>query len=143
MSSTRILLVDDDVTVLQALSTKLSLLPDVLVQTTADPTAVLKVAKVFQPRLILCDVDMEPIDGGTVMQELQEDKATARIPFVFLTSLVDPEQIARNNGVIGGRRMISKQSSLKDIIKRICLEADMPLPGPGLTTVPFPHVPKP
>jgi|SRR5688572_61694 len=38
------------------------------------------------PDLILCDVMMPELDGYGVLQVLREDKATATIPFVFLTA---------------------------------------------------------
>lgn len=123
----RLLLIDDDPTILQALNAKLSALPDLEVRTTADSTGIPKLARVFNPHLIVCDVDMEPLNGGDVARELQEDPSTADIPLVFLSSLVDPQHVARNQGVIGGKRMISKQSGLPAIIERIQAELKLAL----------------
>lgn len=43
-------------------------------------------AQSVKPDLILCDVMMPELDGYAVLQALREDKATATIPFVFLTA---------------------------------------------------------
>ena len=43
-------------------------------------------AQSVKPDLILCDVMMPELDGYGVLQALREDKATATIPFVFLTA---------------------------------------------------------
>jgi len=43
-------------------------------------------ARSVKPDLILCDVMMPELDGYGVLQALREDKATATIPFVFLTA---------------------------------------------------------
>lgn len=123
---TRLLLIDDDATILQALTAKLSALPEIEVRSTTKSTGIPKLVLEFKPDLIVCDVDMEPKNGGDVARELRESPATAGYRLVFLTSLVDAQHIARNNGEVGGRRMISKQSPLPAIIERILAEAQKP-----------------
>lgn len=123
MSTKRILLVDDDPAILQVIESKLSAVPGIEVQSTFQPDQVRSLAKKSPPSLIVCDVDMQGMDGGAVAHALQQDPATQAIPFVFLTSLVDPAHIERNGGVVGGRRMISKQAPLPAIISRILSEA--------------------
>jgi DNA-binding NarL/FixJ family response regulator len=120
---TRLLLIDDDATILQALTAKLSALPEIEVRSTTESTGVPKIVLDYKPNLIVCDVDMTPLDGGDVARELRANPATAGYRIVFLTSLVDAQHIARNNGEVGGRRMISKQSPLPAIIERILSEA--------------------
>jgi len=46
----------------------------------------LELARREKPDLILCDVMMPGLDGYSVVQALREDKATATIPFIFLTA---------------------------------------------------------
>lgn len=38
----------------------------------------------YQPNLILCDIMMQDLDGYTVLNELQKQSETAKIPFIFL-----------------------------------------------------------
>lgn len=126
MAATRILLVDDDSTILQALAAKLSAAPDVEVSSISDPTRAVALAKELQPDLIICDVNMPELGGGEVAAAIRSTPATGTIPVVFLTTLVDADHIARNGGVVGGRRMISKQAPLATIIARIRAEAGLP-----------------
>lgn len=45
-----------------------------------------RLAKEFQPDLIICDVVMPDIDGYQVLAVLQRTETTAGIPFMFLTA---------------------------------------------------------
>jgi CheY-like chemotaxis protein len=48
-----------------------------------------RLAKEYQPDLILCDVMMPELDGYGVLNALREDASTATIPFLFLTASAD------------------------------------------------------
>jgi CheY-like chemotaxis protein len=48
-----------------------------------------RLAKEYQPDLILCDVMMPELDGYGVLNALREDTGTATIPFLFLTASAD------------------------------------------------------
>lgn len=48
-----------------------------------------RLAKEYQPDLILCDVMMPELDGFGVLKALREDSATATIPFLFLSASGD------------------------------------------------------
>src|SRR5882724_7863270 len=45
-----------------------------------------ELARAFQPDLIICDVMMPELDGYGVLKALRAEKATATIPFIFLTA---------------------------------------------------------
>jgi DNA-binding NarL/FixJ family response regulator len=129
------LLVDDEPYLLHGLTEKFRGQTDVEVRSTYCPQDVVSLAREFLPRLIVCDINMRPIDGGEVASALGRDMATAPIPLVFLTSLVDPSQVARSAGRVGGRAMISKLASPREIMERIRLAAGLPArpedaPGP-------------
>src|SRR5258708_34604311 len=49
----------------------------------------IEVAKKILPDLILCDVNMEKVDGYLTLSSLRSDAATAAIPFDLLTGLAD------------------------------------------------------
>ena len=76
----------------------------------------LEAAKAFRPDLILLDVMMPDMDGGDVAAQLEEDPATARIPVTFLTAAVTKEEVAAKRTTLGGRPLLSKLTSLQEII---------------------------
>lgn len=49
----------------------------------------LELANSHLPNLIICDIMMPQLDGYDVLTTLQEDPATAAIPFIFLTAKAD------------------------------------------------------
>lgn len=120
--SARILCIDDVPSVLSALLLTLRAKGDFEAKGTTRAEEVVALAKEFGPHLILCDIMMTPKTGTEVAEELAADPITADIKVVFLTSLVEPTQIARQHGVVGGRRMISKLSTPDQIVERVRAE---------------------
>jgi len=55
---------------------------------------VLKIARKYEPHLILLDANMKPMDGISVFSGLKEDDRTSHIPVIFLSSVSD-EQVIR------------------------------------------------
>lgn len=103
MSKERILIVDDDAKIssLVALILRRS---GYEVREENRPFAALKTAREFRPQLALLDVDMPGQDGGSVAAELGADREFARMPVIFVTSLVGEHEA----GMKGGARFISK-----------------------------------
>lgn len=52
----------------------------------ADGRRGVELAGTEKPDLVLCDVMMTGLDGYGVLRALREDKATATLPFIFLTA---------------------------------------------------------
>ena len=50
-------------------------------------------ARTTVPALILSDIRMPNMDGFAVLQELQRDRATANIPFLFMTGWADVSKV--------------------------------------------------
>lgn len=49
----------------------------------------IKLAKEYQPNLILCDVMMPELNGYGVLEQIRQNPVTANIPFLFLTASAD------------------------------------------------------
>lgn len=86
------------------------------------PFSALATAREFRPDLALLDVDMPGKDGGMVAAELAADRGFARLPVIFVTSLVGPNEA----GMHGGKRFISKPvepaillATVKEVLSRI------------------------
>lgn len=113
----RILLVDDDATVVSYLTTKLSKLYDVV--STTDPRKASAMARSELPDVILCDIDMPAMSGGEVAAALSTDTMLARIPLIYLTDLVSPQEAQELQGLVGGRPGVSKRAPMSELMARI------------------------
>jgi CheY-like chemotaxis protein len=117
MGKKKILLVDDDQSVLVYLGAKLARHYDVV--STLDPYQALALARQEEPDLILCDYDMPGMTGSDVASALHADPQIAEIPLVYLTSLVSPGALRDLEGQVRGRPGASKRAPLADLMARI------------------------
>ena len=91
---TRVLIVDDDPTVLRLLEVNFRL-DGFETLTAATGEQALGVARTGRPDAIVLDVMMPGMDGHQVFEALRDDPATAGIAVVFLTGRAAPEEAAR------------------------------------------------
>ncbi|MBV5299049.1 MAG: response regulator [Rhodoferax sp.] len=124
LSPTRILVVDDNPTVLELMVIMFK--DDHQVQSAADGKSALALCRVEPiPDLILIDVKMPDMDGFEVVRRLRAETATAQIPVIFVTGATDEE--AQIKGMeLGAVDFISKkmppkviQTKVKNFIKFI------------------------
>jgi CheY-like chemotaxis protein len=129
MSATkkRILVVDDEVSFTRLLKLNLEQtgLYEVLVENT--PVTTLAAARRFKPDLVLLDVMMPEMDGGTLAARLRASPALERVPIIFLTAAVRKEEIASRHGQIGGFPFLAKPVDLDEVLA--CLREHLE-PGP-------------
>jgi len=76
------------------------------------------VAKRELPDLILCDVLMPKQDGHEVLAALRADAATARIPFIFLTSKGESADV-RTGMNLGADDYLIKPVKVDDLLEAI------------------------
>jgi PAS domain S-box-containing protein len=72
----------------------------------------------YSPDLILCDINMETIDGYQVYKVLEESTILKKIPFIFLTGSSDIDDI-RYGMSLGADDYIVKPFENSDLIKSI------------------------
>jgi diguanylate cyclase len=58
-----------------------------------DGREALDLVQELQPDIILSDIHMPRMDGSTLIDILQRDPVTARIPVIFITGIQDPISI--------------------------------------------------
>jgi DNA-binding response OmpR family regulator len=83
----RILIVEDDPRIVEAVETSLSLCPGFTLDSVADPAKALRAALDLRPDLILLDVRLPGGDGRVLLKSLRENPATRATPVIFLTGL--------------------------------------------------------
>ena len=108
MNKTRVLIVDDEVNVarLTAIILQRSNRYDVKIETF--PARALETVRAFRPELVLLDMKMPGKNGTDVLKELREDAELASIPVVFLSSLLDNFEAAKQPLVQPRIRFIAK-----------------------------------
>ena len=112
-----VLVIDDDEAVGWAIASRLG--QDFRVVAVCDPAQAVQVTRAENPGVILCDIDMPGMQGDEVAFALSQDPRTARIPLVYLTALVGPDEPPDLEGVFGDHPTVSKGAStgeLRDII---------------------------
>jgi putative two-component system response regulator len=119
-----VLVVDDDEAVAGAIAARLG--PDFRVVGLADPALAVRRARDEQPGVILCDIDMPGMQGDEVAYALSQDPATAGIPLVYLSALVDAQEVPEL-GVFGEHPALSKSASTEAL--RDVIETALGLPG--------------
>jgi DNA-binding response OmpR family regulator len=71
-----------------------------------------------QPDLILCDVNMEKVDGYRTLSVLRNEAPTASIPFILMTGLADPAGM-RQGMELGADDYLPKPFNLDILLARI------------------------
>lgn len=79
----------------------------------------LKLAKSLHPDLILLDIMMPDMSGTEVAEELLMDTRTKNIPIIFMTAVVQKNEVENEAGLMGGREFIAKPVGKDELISRI------------------------
>jgi len=109
-----VLLIDDDPAVRDLLPRMLER-PDLHIETAADGTSGLDLARLLTPDLLILDILMPEMDGWSVLRELKASNETAAIPVILLTIADDRE----HGMLLGAAEMIHKPADLDRLDQRI------------------------
>ncbi len=90
--SKKILLVDDEPDILQALTMRLDAAGYEIITANNGYDAA-NLASKESPDLIICDIGMPEMNGHEVAKKIKESSATAHIPIIFLTARTELEEM--------------------------------------------------
>jgi CheY-like chemotaxis protein len=93
----RILVVDDDASILEVLQMMLEE-EQYQIETTAISEEIYQRVAEFRPHLILLDVLMTGIDGRIIARTLKQQNHTRHIPIIMLSATPTVEETARDSG---------------------------------------------
>lgn len=116
MAEHSILIVEDDSTVRELLKYRLNKKYDVA--TAGNGEEALEQIEQKTPHLIISDIMMPKMDGFALQSELQADKNTRVIPFIFLTARAD-EPTRREGARTGVDDYITKPFDMEQLLNRI------------------------
>ena len=101
MSKAKVMLIDDDELHNEMLKTALERY-GFEVCTESNAMNAVKTALGFRPDVVVCDIAMPGKSGRGVMMEFQVHRATRKMPFIFLSSLI----MKREEGKGGDQQMM-------------------------------------
>ena len=102
-----VLIVDDEEQILQLVAGLLEA-KGYEVATASHGEEALRRVEERRPDAVLLDIMMPGLDGATVAQQLRESPETADIPIIFLTGLVDANEMSTRGPKIGGQFFLAK-----------------------------------
>jgi DNA-binding NarL/FixJ family response regulator len=114
---TALLLIEDE-TAMRELTAAALELEGYAVRRAANGAAGMEMARRHRPALILCDVMMPGMDGYEVLAAVRADAALCQIPFIFLTSRGERQDL-RLGMVSGADDYLTKPVALDDLLAAI------------------------
>ncbi len=114
---TRILLVDDEVSIRESISDFLTL-NDYAVESAANGRQALEFMQYQTPDLIISDIMMPDMDGYAFLDAVRRNQVWASIPFIFLTARGQHKDVRRGLG-LGVDDYLSKPFELDELLDAI------------------------
>jgi DNA-binding response OmpR family regulator len=112
----RILVVDDEASLTRMIKRGLEAKGGYLVMEENLGRRALAAARSFKPDLVLLDVMMPDVDGGSIAGDFAEAEDLKHIPIIFLTAIVTRQETAPTGSVIGTHTFLAKPVELDDLM---------------------------
>ncbi|HVU18266.1 MAG TPA: response regulator [Candidatus Didemnitutus sp.] len=112
----RILVVDDRARDTGLVKLCLERTNDYIVREENDAKSAVATAESFEPDLILLDIMMPGMDGGTVAACFQQSPKLHGVPIVFLTGLVTQTEVDAGGGHLGDYPFLAKPITQSELI---------------------------
>ncbi|MBN1586452.1 MAG: response regulator [Candidatus Omnitrophica bacterium] len=119
MEKKRILVIDDEVTVTRGLKLYLEGTGNYEVRTENEGAKGVEAAREFLPHIIVLDVIMPDVDGGSVAMEIKADSMVKDTPIVFLTAIVSREEVVAQDNLFHGHPFLAKPVSPEELVNTI------------------------
>ena len=119
MKTTRILVVDDEPSVIRSLKLTLESNGEYEVLGEDRASNTLTTARAFRPDAIVLDVMMPDLDGGEVAARLRADPLLRQIPIIFLTAIVSNEETDGHEISSGQETFLAKPVDIGELRKTL------------------------
>jgi len=114
----RVLLVDDQLIIVEAVRRMLAAHPDIEYHHVTDPRAALAVAQSLRPTVILQDLVMPGVDGFELIQAYRADPILGDVPVIVLTTKDEPK-LKAHGFAIGANDYLVKLPDQVELVARI------------------------
>jgi CheY-like chemotaxis protein len=118
MSAKRILVIDDEESILMVIRLSLNMETDWEVLTASSGAEGIAQAQAERPDAILLDAILPDLDGITIFKQLQANSASQSIPVIFLTGTVQADEL-RQLMSLGAAGIIAKPFDSLNLTDRI------------------------
>ncbi len=115
----KVLIVDDDVALSGAVKSVIETQAFCDVRVVNDPREAKGAALGFNPDLIILDVIMPFMDGGTVASQIREEPGMASTPVIFLTSIIGKDEAAMRGNTLGKDPVMAKPVAMDELVARV------------------------
>ena len=116
----KILVVDDEVSLTHMVKRGLEATGNYVVMEENSGNRAVAAARQFKPDLVILDVMMPDVDGGSVAAMFAETEELKHVPVLFLTAIVTREETQPTGSHIGTHTFLAKPVELKNLIT--CIE---------------------
>ncbi|MFA9219480.1 MAG: diguanylate cyclase [Sphingomonadaceae bacterium] len=114
----RVLLVDDQLIIIEAVRRMLGNQPDIEFHYVADATQAVATALQLQPTVILQDLVMPTIDGFALIKQYREQQALCTVPVIVLSAREDPK-LKAHSFVTGANDYLVKLPDQLELLARV------------------------
>ncbi|MDB5933495.1 MAG: wspR [Massilia sp.] len=114
----RVLLVDDQLIIVEAVRRMLSEQPDIEFHYVTDPAVAVATARQLQPTVILQDLVMPAVDGFSLIREYRDDHALRHVPVIVLSARDDPK-LKAHSFAVGANDYVVKLPDRLELLARI------------------------
>ncbi|KQW94055.1 diguanylate cyclase [Massilia sp. Root418] len=114
----RVLLVDDQLIIVEAVRRMLSDQPDIEFHYVTDATLAQQTAAQLQPTVILQDLVMPSVDGFALIQAYRADELTRHVPVIVLSAKEDPK-LKAHSFAVGANDYIVKLPDKLELLARV------------------------
>jgi DNA-binding response OmpR family regulator len=115
----KILIIDDEKTLLETLCDALELSGNYTVRTVSDSRKAVDAALKFQPDLVLLDVMMPDLDGGEVAALMRENESLKNVPVIFQTAVLSKKEESHHHSSNPKEHFLIKPVSIDELITAI------------------------
>ena len=114
----RVLLVDDQLIIVEAVRRMLADQPDIEFHFVTDPAHALDCAQRLQPTVILQDLIMPGVDGFDLIRRYREQEASAHVPVIVLSAKDEPK-LKAHGFAVGANDYLVKLPDRLELLARI------------------------
>lgn len=115
----KVLIVDDEVTLLKTLKEALEFDGRYVVRAVNQSTSAIAEAIAFQPDIVVLDVMMPDMDGGELAARMQENDLLKDVPVIFQTAVMSREESEERPGYAEKRNILVKPVSIEKLTSTI------------------------